>query len=200
MGKIAVFGGTFNPVHIGHVRLAEAFDQALHFDKILIIPTSIPPHKFDEYLAPAEMRMEMCRLAFAHMKNTEVSDIELKRGGKSYSYYTILRLGELYPSDELYFLMGSDMFLSLTTWFNYEKLKKLCVFCAAAREKQEYDRLLQQKAVLECGNARCFVLPVRETAVSSTEIREKLAKRLPVDCILPQNVLNYICEQHLYTI
>ena len=120
-----VYGGTFNPPHLGHIRAVESVSKALRPDKILVMPTNIAPHKAMSGDTPApEERMELCRLAFGRLPGTEVSDLEMRRAGKSYTSDTILELRAMYPGDELIFVMGTDMILSLETWHEPETVMK----------------------------------------------------------------------------
>ena len=116
--KTGVFGGTFNPVHKGHIMLAEYCMDSVGLDRIIMIPTAVPPHKISKNLASENDRLNMCELACKGKKNFSVSDIEIKRQGKSYTYETVTQLKEIYPDDHLYTIMGADMFLTLDRWKN----------------------------------------------------------------------------------
>ena len=118
--RVGVYGGTFSPPHIAHVRVAKAFSDALSLDKLLIIPAFLPPHKQVDKNISANTRLEMCRLAFSDIENAEVSDIEIARGGKS---YTAITLESLSSDDvELFLLCGTDMFLTLDSWYSPKKI------------------------------------------------------------------------------
>lgn len=110
--RIAMFGGTFNPIHNGHLHLAQQFQQHLQFDRILLMPVSLPPHKSEEGLIATKHRLEMCRLATEPFSYLQVSDLEIKRGGSSYTWQTLEELGRMYPGAQLHLLLGSDMYLS----------------------------------------------------------------------------------------
>ena len=121
MERIGIYGGTFNPPHIGHIQAAKAAVDVLELDKLILIPDRIAPHKVIPSGSPTpEQRLEMMRIAAASTPCFEVSDLELKREGPSYSYLTILQLKEQYPDAELVLLMGTDMFLSFHTWMKPE--------------------------------------------------------------------------------
>ncbi|MBQ4604816.1 MAG: nicotinate (nicotinamide) nucleotide adenylyltransferase, partial [Clostridia bacterium] len=132
--KIGVFGGTFNPPHLGHVRLANEAADRIGADKVLIIPSCIPPHKMPGKLAGGDERMEMCRLAFEG-ERFEVSSIELDRGNKSYTVETLRELKKIYPDAELFFIIGSDMLRTFTRWYCWEEIMTLATICAASREE-----------------------------------------------------------------
>lgn len=133
MKKTGIFGGAFNPVHNGHVRLAEEAVKQLKLRRLLIIPTYVSPHKHTD-LAPYEDRAEMCRRAFGHIPGVEVSDIEVRLGGTSYSINTVRALKEMYPNEQFFLLIGGDMLFSFDKWYKYESLLKETKVCAAARD------------------------------------------------------------------
>lgn len=128
--KIGIIGGTFNPVHIGHVMLAKNFNELVGFDRILVIPSGTPPHK--EYLASVtdKNRIDMCRLAFDEDIFT-VSDMEIKRGGKSYTIDTLRQIKSEFPDSELFLMMGADMLMIFDKWKDYREIFKLATLCAA---------------------------------------------------------------------
>ena len=133
--KIGLFGGTFNPVHNGHINLVKNFKDKLSLDKVLVIPTAVPPHKQAESLVSSEDRLNMCRLAFSSL--AEVSDVEIERGGRSYTVETLEELKKIYKDDDLYFLVGSDMLLSFKRWYRWEDILTMCTLCATDRDNEE---------------------------------------------------------------
>ena len=198
MAKIAIYGGTFNPVHIGHTNLLDNFMNKLDFDKVIVIPTNIPPHKEVHITADSQTRIEMCKVAFCCDK-VVVSDIELKRDAKSYSYDTVCALKESYPNDDLFFLMGSDMFLYLEKWYRYDDLKKLVTFCAASRNQEDRRLLEQHAARLEENGAKTVVVDIDVIDISSAQIREKLMFGESCDHLLPEGVEKIVREKNLYS-
>ena len=150
MRKIAVYGGTFNPIHNGHIHLIEKFKKLIGFDKVVLIPTNLPPHKEALELASAEDRLQMCRLA-ARDAGFEVSDIEIRRRGRSYTVDTLESLKESDPDAEFYLVMGEDMFLTLLSWRRPDDILKLSTICAAPRSWQglkkleEYEKKTESK-------------------------------------------------------
>ena len=133
MIKTGIFGGAFNPVHNGHVRLAEEAVKQLKLKRLLIIPTYVSPHKATK-LAPFEDRAEMCRYAFGHIDGVEVSDIERRLGGTSYTINTLRALKDQYPQEQFFLLIGGDMLFSFEKWYKYESILKEAKVCAAARD------------------------------------------------------------------
>ncbi len=199
MRKIGIFGGTFNPIHNGHLNLISSFQKEFNFDEVLLIPTNIPPHKDTVLLANGEDRVNMCRLAVENWNNITVSEIEFERKDKSYSFVTLTELKKLYKDAEFYFIMGSDMFLSLKTWYRYDELKELAVFCTAAREENEFLTLKAFAQELENGGANCCVLNIDVYELSSTQIRENILFDENCSDFLPKKVYEYIKEKNIYS-
>ncbi len=194
MSRLGIFGGTFNPPHIGHTRLAEHFFNELPLDRLLVIPTAQPPHKVSPDLASGDDRMNMCMLAFP---DALISTIELARGGKSYTYDTLTEIRAQYPGDELFFIVGSDMLLSFNRWYKHEEILDMVTLCAA--DRQEEDSILKKYGVPDFFNGKRLVvssLPAFE--VSSTQIRELIRKGECTDGLLDPAVRAYIDERGLY--
>ena len=199
--KIGVYGGTFNPIHNGHVHLAREFIRRLGLDRALLIPTGAPPHKAAPELAPAEDRLAMCALAAAEITEApvEVSRIEVDRAGKSYTAQTLAALRERYPEDELVLLMGEDMFLTVDQWFQAEKILSTATLAASPRSRDGLTRLLEKKAALERDfGARCVVEDIPFLDVSSTQARAAIDRGLPLSGLVPEAVAAYIQAHGLY--
>ena len=199
MMKIGIYGGTFNPVHTGHIHAAKQAAELLRLDKLLMIPDRIAPHKQLPSGSPTpEQRLEMLLLAMKNEPLIEVSDIELKREGKSYSYLTVEALRRQYPEAELYLLMGTDMFLSFQTWMNPDRIMAQATLAVMCRgEKGEKEKILAQKKVLEDMGAKVELVENRILAISSTQLRRLIA----FDCardFLPDGVEEYIRSHKLY--
>lgn len=191
--KTGIFGGAFNPVHNGHVRLAEEAVKQLKLRRLLIIPTYVSPHKHTELL-PYEDRAEMCRRAFGHIPGAEVSDIEVRLGGTSYSINTIRALKELYPDENFFLLIGGDMLFSFDKWYRYESILKEVKVCAAARDGDSLADMMEYANEL----GRIKVLPTQVVEMSSTEVREKAAAGGDISAMVPAGVAEYIREKGLY--
>lgn len=194
MTKTGIFGGAFNPVHNGHVRLAEEAAKQLKLKKLLIIPTFVSPHK-NTALAPFEDRMEMCRRAFSHIEGAEICDIEKRLGGTSYTINTVRALKSERPEEQLFLLIGGDMLFSFGEWYKYESLLKETKVCAVARDNDSLVDMME--FANEMGRVR--VLPTKAVEVSSTEIREKAARGGDISQLVPEAVAEYIAEKGLYT-
>lgn len=196
--RIALFGGAFNPVHNGHINLAEKYAQLLNFDKLLIIPTANPPHRDNNNFADGAHRMNMLRLAFENKENIEISDIEFKMTGKSYTYNTISEIKRLYENAELYLIIGEDQLLYFDKWYRYRDILDSVTLCTAQRNK---NKAQQMKSFAEnvLQSDKIIVADFNPIVVSSSEIREKLKNKEKVDDLIPERVLNYIYENGLYS-
>lgn len=193
MMKTGIFGGTFNPPHKGHTRLAEKAAEFLGLDRMLIIPSCIPPHKIPGKLAGGDDRMEMCRLAFEG-DFYEISSMELDRGDKSYTVETLRELKKLYPDDEFYFIIGSDMLSTFNQWYCWEEILTLAHICAASREKSFVPDL---SAYTQEQKERFVILDIEPFEVSSTQLRRIIAGEGETD-LLDEKVRRYIEENDLY--
>ena len=191
--KIGLFGGTFNPVHNGHINLVKNFKEKLSLDKVLVIPTAVPPHKQAESLVSSEDRLNMCRLAFGTL--AEVSDVEIARGGRSYTVETLEELKKIYKDDDLYFLVGSDMLLSFRRWYRWEDILTMCTLCATDRDNEETCRDADEDFF-----SKIIFCDFPKTVVSSSEVREKLYDGTDVSDLVPEEVIKYIREKGLYNV
>lgn len=194
--RIGIFGGTFNPPHQGHKKLALEFMSRLSLDLLMIIPTYTPPHKEAHDLASGEDRLNMCRLCF-NEDFFEISDLELQRKGKSYTVNTLEQIKARYPGDELFFIMGSDMLLSFHSWREPEKILDFATICAAARETGLTEVLLRYvDENYSHRSDRFIVLDFAPIEVSSTQIRDSLYDS--DDELISPEVEQYIKKRGLY--
>ena len=196
--KTAMFGGSFDPIHNGHVSLAKAFVETLGLERVLIIPTFYPPHKQKKTTVTSEQRLEMCRLAFEGEELFEVSDIEIRREGKSYTYMTLEELSELYPDDELYLITGADMFMTIDEWKNPEIIFSHAVICGVPRDDDDISDLREKAKKLSAMGARTEILDPGIMTVSSTEIRRRVSDGESISGLVPPLVEDYIIENGLY--
>ena len=197
--RIGIYGGSFNPPHRGHT--ISSFDAAnqLCLDKLIVIPAGEPPHKrLAEDGATAQQRLEMTRIAFAAMDIAEVSDIELRRPGESYTIDTVCEIKTLYPDSELFLIMGTDMFVSLHEWKNAEEFLRIVVPVTTHRGGGDFLGATRQVAKLrELGCAPEIIGNVA-IDVSSTEVRSKISQRLKTWHI-DDGVYSYIIENGFYS-
>ena len=199
MERIGIYGGTFNPPHIGHLQAAKQAITSLNLDRLLLIPDRIAPHKEIPSGSPTpQQRMDMLRIAAENSPGLEVSDIELRREGVSYTYLTVEELKKQHPDAELVLLMGTDMFLSFHTWKHPEKILEnasLGIFCRG--EKGERAAIEARKAEMEAEGACVELVNNDVIHISSTQMRRLLAFRC-AGAFLPEGVLEYIRENKLY--
>ena len=193
MSDIAVFGGTFNPFHVGHYQMLECISNLDFIDKVLVMPDKIPPHKNCDYIVSDEHRQAMCKLACKDFKKSELCLIEFEREGKSYTVDTIKLLRNKYPDDNFFVVIGGDMLSTLDTWYNWQELIKLTSFIAFKRDgssdfESAYNRLTNL-------GANIIALDDKITDVSSTKLRKKIDKNL-----LPKAIYDYIIEKGIYNV
>ena len=200
MVKIGIYGGTFNPPHTGHMQAAKQAVQILNLDKLLLIQDRIAPHKEIPAGSPTpEQRLEMLQIAAVDVPRAEVSDIELKREGPSFSYLTVEALREEYPDAELYLLMGTDMFLSFHTWREPERIIRHATLAVFYRgEKGEKEKIIAQRAAMEAMGAKVELVENQVLSISSTQLRRLIAFNCAGE-FLPAGVGDYIREKGLYT-
>lgn len=197
--KTGIFGGTFNPVHKGHIMLAEYCMESVGLDRIIMIPTAVPPHKISKNLASENDRLNMCKLACRGKENFFVSDIEIKRQGKSYTYETLTQLKEIYPDDHLYTIMGADMFLTLDRWKNPKIIfEKSSIITIPRDEENKHELENFYNKVLKTMGASSVILPNPVMSVSSTFIRENLDNFNLISDMLDKGVYDYIIKNNLY--
>ncbi len=197
--KTGIFGGTFNPIHNGHVNLVDRISEKVSLDRILVIPTNIPPHKLTPDLADDDARLEMCRLAFEDNPKAEISDYEIIQGGKSYTILTLEHLKTIYPHDKFYLIIGSDMLLTFHEWKEYQKILKLCTIVAAARSKADIEKIKPYAQKLIAMGGKCIIVDVEPYEISSTKLRELIVNNEQYTCYLPEKVVKYIASKKLYT-
>ncbi|MFH1198955.1 MAG: nicotinate-nucleotide adenylyltransferase [Candidatus Omnitrophota bacterium] len=186
--KIGVLGGTFNPIHIGHLILAEEVREKLGLDKIIFVPACRPPHKDGSDIIDAANRFEMIKTAIAKNNHFAVSDIETKRNGRSYTIDTLREFKKVYPQDELYFIIGSDLLKYLDDWKDLNEIIKMVKFIAATRPGYPLEKI----------PSYISTIPIRAVDVSGFEIRQAIKEGKSFRYLVPESVFNYISKNKLY--
>ena len=198
--SIAIMGGTFDPIHYGHLATAEAVRYAFGIEKVVFIPAGCPAHKEQEKVSQKEHRYQMTVLATASNPNFEVSRMELDRPGVTYSVDTVAQIRQVCGEDtKLYFITGADAVHDLDTWKTPERLITLCEFIAVTRpgyQKKDLAAEVGQIQTLYPGKIHYFEVPALE--ISSSDIRSRIRKGMPVKYLLPETVEEYIQNHHLY--
>ncbi|MEW6187222.1 MAG: nicotinate-nucleotide adenylyltransferase [Thermodesulfobacteriota bacterium] len=212
--RLGLFGGAFNPVHLGHLRAGLEIQEAFSLNKVIFIPTALPPHKETRNLVSFAHRLQMVRLAVAGVPSFKASDVERKMKGKSYSIRTIRHFMKTSVSGtELFFILGLDAFLEIHTWKEFRRLFTLCHFVVMDRpgynRKSIKDYILREisseviyypreKRFLHPGGPSIFLFPITLLDISSTRIRRLRQNNQSLRFLLPEKVGNYILENRLY--
>ena len=221
MKRIGLFGGTFNPIHMGHVQVIKEVKEKFGLDKIFLIPSAFPPHKETEGIIDGLDRIEMIRLAFSDDPDFVVSDVELKRSGFSYTIDTVRHFKSIFPENtKLFFIVGLDAFLEVDTWKSYKDLFLLIPFIVMSRSAtNQRDTALQWKHLgsyikskisdeyRHSASRSCYIHDVKQPVflfevtpveISSTEIRERIRKGRTIKSLVPEPVEDLIKTKGLY--
>ncbi|MBQ9112245.1 MAG: nicotinate (nicotinamide) nucleotide adenylyltransferase [Clostridia bacterium] len=197
--RVGIYGGTFAPVHNGHVKAAKAFMEQMKLDYLFIIPAYLPPHKQIDASDDPLYRLRMCELAFGDMDGIVISDREIARGGKSYTYYTLKELER--PNTRLFLLCGTDMVLTFDTWFRFEDIFKMCYPVYVRREN---DPLIGNRVVskiteyYEKYGVMFRKIITEPLELSSTDVRRAVAEGRDISGMVPAGVERFIRENRLY--
>lgn len=200
MLRVGIYGGTFAPIHNGHVAAAKAFMEQMKLDYLFIIPTYLPPHKQVDGSDDPLYRLKMCELAFEGVDGVVISDVEIARGGKSYTYDTLKELER--PNTRLFLLCGTDMVLTFDQWYRFEDIFKMCYPTYVRREN---DPLLTKRIIAKIGEyyekygvmfRRIVTDPLE---ISSTEIRRAVRDGKEISHLVPKGVADFIREHRLYS-
>ena len=212
--RLGLFGGTFNPIHYGHLRTAEEVVEALGLTHLWFIPAALPPHKTGQEIPPFETRLEMTRLAVGRHPLISVSDIEGRRPGRSYSIETLRQVRQEQGGDwELYFILGLDSILEITTWKDYPELFKLCHFVVLDRpgyDRNQLESLLRREVHPQFqplpdaagfqhpSGSKVYLLATTLMDISATRIRRLVGQHRSIRYLLPDKVRGYIIKHKLY--
>ena len=215
--RLGILGGTFNPIHLGHLAAAEEVRDRLKLEKVIFIPSFLPPHKSEEDMPSAVQRQEMVRLAIRGNPHFTVSDMEIRRGGRSYTIDTIEALRQAHAGADLFFITGLDSFLEIGTWKEWDRLLTLCSFVVLSREGCRFrdmarlrflnapereltalDERKKEQAVITAGSIRVYLERVPFYDISSTDIRTRVRAGRSIKYHLPEAVEHYIIENKLY--
>jgi nicotinate-nucleotide adenylyltransferase len=221
MIRIGIFGGTFNPIHCGHLTVADDVKSTFRLDRIIFIPSAVPPHKMGN-LAPADDRLAMVRLALGNRRGMEASDIELMRLGPSYTVDTLTRLRDIHTGSRLFFILGIDAFKEIETWKDYRELFTLAAIivmsrpdaCAPWRSERGIIEFLTdflksrisegyrldafQGRFVDASGRPVYMADVEPVRLSATEIRERVGTGRSIDGLVPPAVADYILRKGLY--
>ncbi len=207
MAAIGIMGGTFNPIHLGHIAIARAAYEQFHLNEIWFMPNHIPAYKSNQALVSGEKRLAMIRLAIQDYPFFKASDFELNREGKTYTYETLELLTQQFPHHEFYFIMGADSLSYFENWMHPEIIVKNAKILAATRNKKTVAEMHLQIDRLNkmFGGSFFYLIDCPEIPCSSSEIRDKIKNgdkqpnsQYAQDLMLPNGVLEYIMQYQLY--
>ncbi len=197
MKKIGIYGGTFDPIHYGHLLTAQNALEEYNLDKVLIIPSGNSYLKSN--VTDSKHRLEMAKLAIENDSRFELSTIETDRLGNSYSYETIQYLKTIYPDCTFFFIVGADTFVNMSIWKSPDIIFANATIIVAYRDGFDYKSMSEAKLHYEnIYKAKIIFMKDRKYDISSSEIRERVKNSLNINLFLPENVLNYICDNDLY--
>lgn len=201
--RLGIMGGTFNPIHFGHLVTAEEALNQFKLDKIIFVPSGHPPHKRPRPVLPSEGRYQMTVIATASNPHFEVSRIEVDREGPSYAIDTVRELKSVYgPNTEIYFITGADAILEILTWRDAERLYDMCKFIAATRPGYSLKKFKELHLLPEnhwkAKKPDVHFMEVPALAISSTDIRKRVKENRPIRYLLPEEVTEYIYKHRLY--
>jgi nicotinate-nucleotide adenylyltransferase len=199
-GKIGIMGGTFDPIHYGHLVTAEAAREKFCLDKVIFVPSGNPPHKRNKEISPGIDRVNMTVLATANNPYFEVSDIELKRDGYTYTVDTLKEFIKMYGENtRFYFITGADAVMEILTWKDVSTILKLCRIVSAYRPGSDINKFRSMVDELErVHRSNIHLIEVPALAISSTEIRKRVKSGITIKYLLPEKVEKYILEKGLY--
>lgn len=205
MASIGIMGGTFNPIHLGHIELAKAAYEQYSLDKVIFMPAGCPPHKSSESIASSHHRLAMVNLAIKPYSYFESSDFEIRMEGRSYTANTLIKLHKLYPENQFYFLMGGDSFFQFNEWHKPDVIAQNCIILVADRGDYTREQWNEQKEhLMKDYCAQIERITLSPIPMSSTDFRNNIAQFLDMNSkelvkhfIIPE-VFEYIRRNHLY--
>lgn len=212
--RVGLFGGTFDPIHFGHLRAAEEIKHILELDKIYFIPTSISPHKTDTNVTPSSKRLEMLKLAIEGNEYFDISEFELKSEAPSYTIKTLEYFNNMEPTPELYFIVGNEQFDQIESWKDYKRLFELTNFAVitrpgfseldsnkvplALKEDFRYDNCIENVISYTNKTKEIVFIEIKGIEISSTDIRAFVKSKKSIKYLVPDKVQNYILSEKLY--
>lgn len=202
VNKIGLFGGTFNPIHNGHIYIAQAFMQQIHLDNLIFIPAGEPYHKQNTEVS-ALQRLEMVELAIAEYSDFSVSDCDIIRDGNTYTFDTVKFFENKFPHSQLWWLLGSDSLETLHTWYRWQDLVQNIHIAIAMRVEHHLENISKQLRTWlyeSLDNGRVVILKTPLLNISSTAIRQKIQMKENIDKCVPIPIIHYIQQNHLYQI
>jgi nicotinate-nucleotide adenylyltransferase len=196
--RLGIMGGTFDPIHFGHLVAAQETAAVLNLERVLFVPTAQPPHKVGELVSPVEHRVTMVSIAIANNPRFELSTIELERGGLSYTVDTARELRRRHPHHELYFIIGMDSLAELPSWHDPEGILEIARIAAVYRSGWEVVDLEELDRQVRGAAERVSIVPIPGLDISSTDLRDRIIAGRPLRYLMPDPIVAYIAEQALF--
>ncbi|MGE5558171.1 MAG: nicotinate-nucleotide adenylyltransferase [Bacillota bacterium] len=196
--RYGLMGGTFDPIHIGHLLAAETVREEFALERVIFIPSAHPPHKRIEQVTPAAIRYKMVKLAVRNHRSFAISDCELKRKGPSFTVDTLSFFHGEFPEAEFYFITGADALFELVSWKDMEKLFSLCSFVGVTRHGYNLDNALHEHPSLQQYRHKMHFLEIPKVEISSTYIRQRRADEKSIKYLVPPAVERFIVSRRLY--
>lgn len=198
--RIGISGGTFDPIHYGHLIIAEHVRECFKLEKVIFIPSGMPPHKDLSRVTPAEHRFNMTNIAISTNRYFEASRIELERKGYTYTVDTLQQLRDMYGNEvELYFIIGADVVPDLLKWKDFKRVFELCEFVAVLRPWHDAEEFKFEIKHLQAEyGAKINIMRAPLIEISSTEIRERVMNGSSIKYLVPEGVESYIADNGLY--
>ena len=196
LNKVGIMGGTFNPIHNGHISLAQSAYESLSLDKILFMPSGKSYMKSS--VLDAKHRVNMIKCAISSYSYFELSTVEVERAGNTYTSETLKLLKQQNPQTHYYFIMGADSLFHIETWKNPEVIFSLSTLVCAVRDEYNYEDLEQKRKELSQKGANIVLLDMPEINISSSDIRKRVNQKQSISAFVPDAVVKYILQEHLY--
>ncbi len=197
--RIGILGGTFNPVHMGHLFMAEYAREEMDLDMIMFIPTGVPYMKNNKEILPSDIRMKMLDISIASNPYFITSDIEIRREGNTYTYETLEELHALYPEADLFFIVGADCLFTIEKWYQPQRIFDNCILLAANRNDVPQDELYEKKIFLETQfHAKVVLLNIPQMDISSTNVRDNVKNNKSIRYMVTDEVYDYIMRNNYY--
>lgn len=196
--KIGIMGGTFDPIHYGHLLIAQSAAEEFALDRVLFLPTGKSPHKSENHVTNKNLRCEMVQIAIKENSNFSISTLEAENTEVNYTYHTLQKLKQIYRETHFYFIMGEDSLDDFSTWKNPKEICRLATILVAVRNEGGHEIENKIKAAKELYQADMYMLHAPNFSVSSREIRERIRNGKSVHYMLPQEVENFIRQYSLY--
>lgn len=199
MKKIGIFGGTFDPIHNGHLYIAYEAKKQLGLDKIIFVPSGTPPHKNVTNVTEADIRFKMVSMAISHYEYFDIDDYEIKKEGRSYTCETLKHYKDTYDDTKLYFIVGADSLINIDTWKNVNEIVSYSTLTVFKRPGFSVDKILKKKEELkERYNHNVIFFDTLDLDISSTDIKQRIKNNERVDFFMERDILEFIKKRNLY--